>query len=78
VSNDPALQAELEKLREKLDAPLKARQGKADAIKKIAWRLNDSGRTAQEIEGDLIAMGPDFEKSRSWIYETLAERKTKS
>jgi hypothetical protein len=75
VSNDPALQAELAKLREKLDARLKARQDKAAEIKKPVWQLQDSGRTAKEIEGDLAKTGPRFERSRGWIYETIAERK---
>jgi hypothetical protein len=72
------LQAELEKLREKTFAPLKARQDRANEIKKRVWRLHDSGRTAQEIQGDLAAEKPPIERSLSWIYATIAERNTKS
>jgi hypothetical protein len=72
------LQAELEKLREKTFAPLKARQDRANEIKKRVWQLRDSGRTAQEIQADLAAEKPPIERSPSWIYATIAERNTKS
>jgi hypothetical protein len=74
VSNDPALQAELEKLREKSNAPLKARQEAAIKAKKLVWQMHDNGRTAQEIQGDLAAEEPPTERSLSWIYATIAER----
>ena len=72
------VQAELEKLREKTFAPLKARRDRANEIKKRVWQLHDSGSTAKEIQGDLAAEKPPIERSPSWIYETIAERNTKS
>jgi hypothetical protein len=74
VSNDPALQAELEKLREKSNAPLRARQEAAIKVKKLVWQMHDNGRTAQKIRGDLAAEEPPIERSLSWIYATIAER----
>ena len=71
-------QAELEKLREKTSAPLKARRDRANEIKKRVWQLRDSGRTAQEIQGDLAAEKPPIKRSLSWIYATIKERNTKS
>jgi hypothetical protein len=78
AAKHPALQAELAKLREKLDAPLKVRQDKAAEIKKLVWQMHDSGRTPQQIKGDLAAEEPPIERSLSWIYAMIAEGKTKS
>jgi hypothetical protein len=74
LSNDQALRVELEKLREKSNAPLKARQEAAIKVKELVWQMRDNGRTAQEIQGDLAAEGPHIERSLSWIYATIAER----
>jgi hypothetical protein len=68
------VQAELEKLREKTFAPLKARRDRANEIKKRVWQMHDNGRTAKEIQGDLAAEGPPIKRSLSWIYATIAER----